>query len=363
MDESTIARQKGKPVPEWDMLHRLPIDRPVGPDLWDGGTIFGINSTYMDVTEQPFMERQWSALGTAFALLGVVAAWWVYHFTHIPNGHVVPLGARLMFNSMALIMLIVFGRFAYLAGRTVFFALKNRPIRFNRKVGKIFAIRRRRFFRKPGQGDVVAEADWNKDAIFCIHRETTNFGRVYHIRHYKVDAKGNVVEAFSIGREWVGERNVRTLLAQWNYWCHYMNEGPKTLPKPMLFLPSRETLGETFFFAMYTFGMTASGTWRLITMPFTLLLFVLRALSLTTCRYPIWPDSYVEVNRIDPNDEYAEPSGGTPIGWAATIRAQQRGEYPESTKGEVRGWHGSPDGAENAKMWVMDNPPKDLVGA
>ena len=363
MDESIIPVQTGKVVPEWSLRHRLPVDRPVGPDLWDGGTVFSINSIYMDVTEQPFMERQWSALGSFFSLSGVAAAWWYYHFTHIPNGYVDLLRDRLLDDSLALIMLVVFGRFAYIIGRTVFFSLKNRPIRFNREARKIYAIRRRRFFRKPGQGDVVAEADWNKDAIFCIHRETTNFGRIFHIRHYKVDAEGKVIEAFSIGREWSGEENVRTLLAQWNYWCHYMNDGPATLPKPMLFLPTRETLSETFFFAMYTFGFTASGTWRLITMPFTLLLWALRALSLATCRYPVWPDAYAEVNRVDPNDQYAEPSGRTPVGWAATIRAQERGEYPEAPKGEVRNWRGSRDGVENARLWVMDDPPKGLAGA
>jgi hypothetical protein len=317
----------------------------------------------MDVTEQSFMERQWSALGTAFSLAGVAAAFWGYYVTHRPIDAVVPLGARIMLDTIAVVMLIVFGRFTYLAGRTVFFSLKNRPIRFNRKVKKIFAIRRRRFFQKRGQGDVVAEAGWSRDSIFCIHRETTNFGRVYHVRHYEVDAEGNVVNAFSIGREWVGERNVRTLLAQWNYWCRYMNEGPHTLPAPALYLPTRETLSDTFFFSMYTFGFTASGIWRMITMPFTLLFTALRAVSLATCRYPVWPDSLAGVNRIDPDDPYAQPSGATPVGWAPTIRAQHRGDYPEFPKGEVQNWRGPADGVENAKLWVMDEPPKDLVGA
>lgn len=363
MDESRIRIKVGQPVPEWDMLHRLPIDRPVGPDLWDGGTIFSINSNYMDVTEQPFMERQWAALGTLIALSGTLAGWWIYHVTHIPNGDVVPFGYRLMFNAMSLGAVIVFCRLAYIAGNTVFFALKNRPVRFNRKVKKIFAVRRRRFFSKPGEGDVVTEVDWDKDSVFCIHRTPTNFGRVYHIRCYKLDAAGNVLDAFSIGREWQGDRNVRTLLAQWNYWCKYMNEGPRDLPKPMLFIPTRETISDTFFFGMYTLGMIASGTERVITMPFTLLFTVLRALSLLTCRHPVWPDSLNEINRVDSDDPYAEPSGRTPVGWAETIRAHERGEYPESPRGEVPHWNGSKDGVENAERWVRDKPPKGLAGA
>ena len=363
MDESRIKTKLGQPVPEWDMLHRLPVDRPVGPDLWDGGTVFGINSTYMEITEQPFMERQWAALGAVLSLSGLLAAWWVYHVTHIPNGDVVPLGARLMLNTICLVMAVAFCHLAYPAGRTVFFALKNRPIRFNRKAKKIFAIRRRRFFAKPGEGDVVTEVDWNKDSVFCIHRTTTNFGRIYHIRCYKLDAQRNVLDAFSIGREWEGERNVRTLLAQWNYWCKYMNDGPQDLPKPMLFLPTREKLSDTFFFAMYTFGMLASGTARVITMPFTLVFMLLRLLSLATCRHPVWPDSLADVNRVGPDDAFTEPSGRTPVGWAQTIRAQLRGEYPDSPRGTVANWNGSKDGVANAELWVRDKPPGNLAGA
>jgi hypothetical protein len=363
MDESRIKIKVGQPIPEWDGLHRLHVDRPVGPDLWDGGTIFGFNSTYMDVTEQPFMERQWAALGAVLSLSGIVAAWWGYHLMHTPDGEALSSGTHITFYVICLVMIIAFGRLAYLAGHTVFFALKNRPIRFNRKERKIFAVRRRRFFLKEGEGDVVTEVDWDKNSVFCIHRTITNFGRVYHVRCYKLDAQGNVLDAFSIGREWEGDRNVRTLLAQWNYWCKYMNEGPQNLPKPMLFLPTRETTSDTFFFAMYTFGMIASGTARVITMPFTLVFMALRALSLATCRHPIWPDSLTEANRVDPCDAFAQPSKDTPVGWAQTIRAQLRGEYPESPRGTVPGWSGLKDGVANAELWVKDKPPGSLAGA
>jgi hypothetical protein len=46
MDEAAISIGVGQPIPEWDLKRRLPTDRPAGPDLWDGGTIFRINSTY-----------------------------------------------------------------------------------------------------------------------------------------------------------------------------------------------------------------------------------------------------------------------------------------------------------------------------
>ncbi|PTB21097.1 hypothetical protein C9I57_10330 [Trinickia symbiotica] len=54
MDESTIPRQVGEPIPEWALPSRLSIDRsldidrpldidsPLGPDLRDGGTNFSM---------------------------------------------------------------------------------------------------------------------------------------------------------------------------------------------------------------------------------------------------------------------------------------------------------------------------------
>jgi hypothetical protein len=48
----------GKPVPEWDVAHRLPIDRWAGPDVQDFGSTFSINSTFMDVIESSFLEKR-----------------------------------------------------------------------------------------------------------------------------------------------------------------------------------------------------------------------------------------------------------------------------------------------------------------
>ena len=58
MDERVFLYKVGKPIPEWDLRHRLPTDRPVGPECKDTATIFRVNSTYMDVTDQPYMYRQ-----------------------------------------------------------------------------------------------------------------------------------------------------------------------------------------------------------------------------------------------------------------------------------------------------------------
>jgi len=50
MDERAFLYKTGKPIPAWDLRHRLPTDKPVGPECKDTATIFRVNSTYMDVT-------------------------------------------------------------------------------------------------------------------------------------------------------------------------------------------------------------------------------------------------------------------------------------------------------------------------
>jgi len=91
-----------------------------------------------------------------------------------------------------------------------------------------------------------------------LHKEVTQFGTVYHVRHYALDAEGKVARVFSIGREWTGKPEIEILLAQWNYWCTFMNEGPQALPKPMLFHTERETPRESFLYSLYGFGLTGS---------------------------------------------------------------------------------------------------------
>lgn len=67
MDERIFRVKIGSPVPDWDLKHRLGINSVVGPECKDSATIYRINSTYMDIREQPHMSRQWVAVGTLIA--------------------------------------------------------------------------------------------------------------------------------------------------------------------------------------------------------------------------------------------------------------------------------------------------------
>ncbi len=356
MDERAFLFSKSKPIPAWDLRHRLPIRLAVGPECKDTATIFRSNSIYMDVTEQPYMYRQILALAILSTVIGaagllrlaIYLAFWKK--AGINDGYI----------SAYAIIFGCFGVFAYMSfrfGRDEFFSLKRRPIRFNRAEQKIFAIRRRRFFAAPGEGDVTCEVPWNDQSIFCMHKSDNSMTEAYHIRHYSVDSKGNVTHAFAIGRHWEGAENVPGLLSQWNYFCEYMNRGPENLPQPPLFFSESEDKCESFLLCMYGLGVEASVQYRLIMMPVILFLTALRLLALSTCRDPVWPEWVEAVSYVPPDDPFDEPRGNTPVGWADTALARDCDRWPFDPKRDTTDWHGEKDPEINAALWTEDTSP------
>jgi hypothetical protein len=356
MDERFFGYKKGKPIPDWDIRHRLPVEAPVGPACKDSATIFEINSTYMEISDQPYMRRHWHAL----AVLGLASGSLMFFifFIRILFDISKPIPAALVPAILiAAFFIIAFGIAAIKLGRDEFFSLKRRPIRLNRQTKKLYAIRRRKFFKKPGEGDEMWEIPWNQGAIFCIHRDLRFREDPYHIWHYSIDNNGNVVRAFALGRLWTGKENIKGLLAQWNYWSSYMNHGPIDLPPPPLYFKEKEDLRESFLFCLYDFGFQASFLFRCIVLPYALLLTAVRVLALLTCREPVWPDWVERDCQVDADDPYAQPRDGTPVGWAETAIARDNGTYPFDPQKQMPNWHGEPDPVKNALLWLSDNPP------
>lgn len=359
MDERAFPYKAGQPIPAWDLLHRLPTMAPVGPDCQDTATLFRMNSTFMDVTDQPYMIRQMLAGGVLVAIYGVCTYLRLgFHLSSLERDH---LAAGLV--NVWLLLFVAVTTFAYLGikfGRDEFFALKRRPIRFNRKEQKIYTIRRRRFFSKPGEGDVTWEVPWNAQSIFCIHKSNKSRDNAYHIRHYEVDDNGNVVRAFAIGRQWDGRENVQGLLAQWNYWCAYMNHGPENLPSPPLFFSENEDARESFLFCRYSFGFQTTSFTRTLLMPLIVPLTAFRLIALWTCRDPIWPEAVQAVSAIAAGDRYDEPRGRTAIGWAETGVSAECDEWPFAPSAATTHWQGEMDAATNAGIWTKDTAPAAL---
>ena len=109
MDERLMKKCVGAPVPEWDRAHRLSISRPAGPEIKDLGTVFGVNSTFMDVIDPAFLDKQWVIMVVFIAFLAMGIGPYIYYFTHsdessgdfVMNGIAIFAVARFRFDCLA----------------------------------------------------------------------------------------------------------------------------------------------------------------------------------------------------------------------------------------------------------------------
>ncbi len=357
MDERISPPKIGKPIPDWDQNHRLSISDPVGPECFEFATTYRINSTFMDVTDQPNMIRQWTVCGTLACFPGMLgSAWGCLLILRLHAVHPYSLAGLVISLAIPVTGLVGFLAVLVRYAKEDFFALTRRPVRFNRKTRTIYAIRCRRSFAPPEMGDVTWEVPWNSDAVFCIHKVATMDAPTYHIRHYTLDEDGKVLRAFAIGREWIGDKGLAALLAQWNYWCRYMNRGPQDLPPPSLYLSEHEDLRESFLYCLYGFGLGFGPAIRIILMPLFLPMAFSRALAIWTCRAPVWPRHVELACQVEPDDPYDMPNADTPVGWAETILSTPN-EIQTGVKHPMPDWEGDANAAIVASMWAADNPP------
>lgn len=103
MHELAMKKCIGKPIPEWDAAHRLEIDQSTGPNLQDFGTIFRINSIFMDVIEPSFLEKQWFIFGITISFAAALNGPYIYSYAYLGSD---PLSERLITHLMALTFIL-----------------------------------------------------------------------------------------------------------------------------------------------------------------------------------------------------------------------------------------------------------------
>ncbi|NUA25225.1 DUF6708 domain-containing protein [Cupriavidus basilensis] len=318
-DERTpfYFRQKGKPLGRWELEHRLFIDKPASEDVMECGNVYRIDSTCLEITDESQTRMQnvgmlcmICSVATLFCLAQAIM------FLYFPFYHPAEVMARkgnwfgVIFGTIFCTSAAgFFGLLAFDPMRRNLFTLKRRPIRLNRKTRCIYAMRTK-------DRDGMWEVPWSEDEFFCVgHRRMGGLSRaydMYDIRHYQLDAQGNVVRAFVLGKF------VFTLdqaYAQWEYYRRYMQDGPTNLPEPYRFWAVRETFWEGYKICA---GGKSSGLFLNLTdvifAPFALLDAFARWLVLVTCSNPVWPPEIEAACKPEPNDPYARPYADDYIG-------------------------------------------------
>jgi len=347
-DERTpfYFRLVGKPLGQWELEHRLSISRPAIDEAVEYGNVYRIDSTCLEITDESQSRMQnvgmlWLICSAATVLLltlGLLAATSPFRDSAemMAKGGYWPgtiIGALITLSAGGF-----FGLLAFDPMRRNMFTLKRRPIRLNRKTRRIYAIR-----TKDAGG--IWEVPWSEDEFFCVgHRRMGGLSRaydMYDIRHYQLDADGNVVRAFVLGQFAL---SLEAIHAQWEYYRRYMQDGPSGLPEPYHFWAPRETFWEGYKICRCGKSSSALGALSdIIFLPFVLLDAFARWLVLVTCSDPVWPPEIEAACKPMPNDPYARP-------------------YADDYIGERSRPGGKPSREDLERMWVQQ-PQRQRDGA
>ncbi|MBA9848083.1 MULTISPECIES: DUF6708 domain-containing protein [Ralstonia] len=331
LPQSIYAKQKGKPLGEWEMQNRLYIDQPALERAEELGNVYRIDSTYLEIIDDAQDQIQIIGLGGIFflAFTALALAWsgmWISGpFTQ--SAEVVAQSGYWFWTILGAItglaVAVVFGALDYKVMRRNLFTLKRRPIRLNRKTRRIYAIRTK-------DPDGIWEVPWSNDEFFCIgKRKVGGLKRaydMYDVRHYTLDAQGNVVRAFVLGQMVF---TVKQAQLQWEYFRRYMQDGPANLPEPRRFWAPRESFWEGYRICRRDkFPELFEQLSDLILWPFGLLEATCRWLILVTCSDPVWPAEIEAACKPEPNDPYARPYADDFVGFAS-------GPYGQPSRSDI----------------------------
>ena len=272
--------------PTGDMLvHEFDKTRPVDvagePKSLD--MIVARNETYMEVADGRYMRRGFG--GMMFSLLEIPALFIAYS-TSI---YILFWRERIhdfpAYVFLAVFTLVIGTPVVLLLGyqwKQEMFDYTYKPIRLVRSTRKVHV------FQHNGPGGVWS-LDWDK-LVFCLKKGGINWG----VLGYLPDANDHVTHAFYLGAFLpVNPKGIdpdEPLLAHWEYFRRYMEEGPSSVPTPEILLPIQNRR-EPFLYGMWR-SWQMFGPYLVLALPFapvTTLAGIFRWLGMHMSRLPRWP--------------------------------------------------------------------------
>ncbi|MFM0645425.1 hypothetical protein PQR14_13945 [Paraburkholderia bryophila] len=256
------------------------------------------NETYMEVVDGRYIRRGFG--GMMFSLLEIPALFIAYS-TPI---YILFWGERIH-DFPAYVFLAIF---TFILGTPIVLLLgyqwkqemldyTYKPIRLVRSTRKVHV------FQHNGPSGVWS-LDWDK-LQFCLKKGGLNWG----VLGYLPNANGQVTHAFYLGAflpvNPTGIGPDEPLLAHWEYFRRYMEEGPESVSAPEILLPIQNRR-EPFLYGMLR-SWRMFGPLAIPFVPVTTLAGVFRWLGMHMSHLPRWPAEVETQCQSTPGDATAHP--------------------------------------------------------
>ncbi|WP_081087997.1 DUF6708 domain-containing protein [Burkholderia cepacia] len=256
------------------------------------------NETYMEVADSQYARRGFGGLIFSLFELPIIS------FLAIPFYGFLKYEITLPLVLASLLIFLLFVPLSIWVGyqwKQDMLGYTYKPIRLVRSTRTVHV------FQHAGPGGTWS-LDWDK-LVFCLKKSGLNWG----VLGYLPDENGQATHAFYLGNVMPvhpsGMRADEPLLAHWEYFRRYMEEGPTSVPAPDYLLPI-ENRREPFLYGVYRLWQMF-GPFAVLFAPLTTPAGLFRWLGMRMSRLPRWPAEVDAQCRVAPEDAIVRPAKKT----------------------------------------------------
>ncbi|MBN3822201.1 hypothetical protein G3O00_01030 [Burkholderia sp. Ac-20384] len=252
------------------------------------------NETYMEVADSQYARRGFGGMVFSLFELPIIAFLAIPFYGFANYGVTLPLVFASLLIFLLFIPLFVWVGYQW---KQDMLGYTCKPIRLVRSTRTVHV------FQHSGP-DGTWSLDWDK-MVFCLKKSGLNWGAL----GYLPDENGQVTKAFYLGNVMPvhpgGMRADEPLLAHWEYFRRYMEEGPAGMPVPEFLLPI-ENRREPFLYGVQRLWQMF-GPFAILFAPLTTLAGLFRWLAMRMSSLPRWPAEVEEQSQVSPDDATVQP--------------------------------------------------------
>lgn len=289
----------GRPLSDNDHKHRLRQDvRIESPSPYADLSVIHLNSTFLEVVDKYYGWKGWVTfmIGVISLMMFSFGLWFLlYGFGQAGTGDT----AGVFSGLLAAFLLWTFAFVAVRLGRFEWAYYTHYPIRLNRKRRLV------RVLRKDGS---TLTAPWD-DVFFTLDQDAG----FWEVRGHVLEHDGETIkETFALGafRTLNNSEGMPMLLAHWEFFRRYMEEGPAAVARyvtqalPVDGKKESFRVGYEVLASHFRAPGNAGTVLAVIGWPIIAVSSVGRWIAMRLSRIPKWPDEIEEVDRVEADDPY-----------------------------------------------------------